>query len=177
MIDYRIKATGNFTGKIGELVSMLEHTRAITIDEIKKLTEFDLDYLVDEGSNSIGSLLLHIASIEFVHQVISFEGRDLNEGEFQNWRHALELGQEGRNTIRKNDVEYYLNELSQVRNQTLSQLKKHGDDWLYEEKQWANGIPYNNYYLWFHVFEDEISHRGQIRTIKRLLSKNKYWNK
>ena len=34
-----------------------------------------------------------------------------------------------------------------------------------------NGIAYNHYYLWFHVMEDEINHRGQIRSIKRLLGK------
>ncbi|MCP3740927.1 DinB family protein [Rossellomorea sp. BNER] len=172
MIDYRIKTDGDFSEKIGELVSMLEHTRAVTLEEIKSLSQKDLDYLVDEGSNTIGSLLLHIASIEFVHQVISFEERDINEAELQKWKAGLELGQQARNTIRKNSLEFYLNELSQVREQTLIQLKRFSDEWLFEEKQWGNGVPYNNYYLWFHVFEDEINHRGQIRTIKRNLSKN-----
>ncbi len=172
MIDYRIKTDGDFSEKIGELVSMLEHTRAVTLEEIKSLSQKDLDYLVEEGSNSIGSLLLHIASIEFVHQVISFEERDINESELQKWKAALELGQQARNKIRKNSLEFYLNELSQVREQTLDQLKVFSDEWLFEEKQWGNGVPYNNYYLWFHVFEDEINHRGQIRAIKRNLSKN-----
>ncbi|MDQ0217908.1 hypothetical protein [Peribacillus cavernae] len=30
MIDYRIIRKENYTGKIGELVSMLEHTKAVT---------------------------------------------------------------------------------------------------------------------------------------------------
>ena len=40
------------------------------------------------------------------------------------------------------------------------------------EGRWENGIVYNQYYLWFHVLEDEISHRGQIRTIKGIYLKN-----
>ncbi|EDL66474.1 hypothetical protein BSG1_03940 [Bacillus sp. SG-1] len=48
-------------------------------------------------------------------------------------------------------------------------MKKLNDDWLLTEKEWGHGAPYNHYYLWFHVFEDEINHRGQIRSIKRQL--------
>ncbi|MFQ3544609.1 DinB family protein [Halobacillus rhizosphaerae] len=171
MIDYRIKAKRGSSEKIGELMSMLEHTRAVTLEELKGLRQEDLDYLADEGANTIGALLLHIASIEFVHQVISFENRDLNKAEFQKWKTALELGEPARSTIRDYPLEYYLNELAQVRQQTIIQLEKYDDDWLMEEEQWENGVPNNNYYLWFHVLEDEINHRGQIRSIKRLLSK------
>jgi uncharacterized damage-inducible protein DinB len=173
MIDYRIKTFGEFSPKIGELASMLEHTRAVTLEEIKELSQEELDYLVDKGSNSIGSLLLHIASIEFVHQVISFENRDINELELKQWKPALELGQVARKTIKKNSVDYYIEEMSKVREKTLTQFEGLNDDWLFKEKEWGNGVPYNNYYLWFHVFEDEINHRGQIRSIKRMLQNNK----
>lgn len=30
------------------------------------------------------------------------------------------------------------------------------------------GTPTSNYFKWFHVFEDEINHRGQIRLIRKL---------
>ncbi|MDQ0158302.1 DinB family protein [Alkalibacillus salilacus] len=172
MIDYRVKNIGDFSPKVGELASMLEHTRAVTLEEIKDLSEKELDYLVEESSNSIGSLLLHIASIEFVHQVISFENRDINEAELKKWKSALVLGDDARKTINKNTINYYIDELSKVREKTLTRFKELNDDWLYEEKEWGNGVPYNNYFLWFHVFEDEISHRGQIRMIKRMLPKN-----
>ncbi|KAA0546206.1 DUF664 domain-containing protein [Bacillus sp. BGMRC 2118] len=168
MIDYRIHNNGDYSPKIGELVSMIQHTRAVTLEDVKDLTEGELDYLVDSGSNSIGALLLHIASIEFVHQIISFENRDINELELKQWKSALELGEDARKTIDKKSVQYYINELSKVREKTLTQLKGKKDEWLFEERKWLNGVPYNNYYLWFHVFEDEINHRGQIRMIKRI---------
>ncbi|MFB4166826.1 DinB family protein [Virgibacillus sp. JSM 102003] len=173
MIDYRIKQKEKFTDKIGELLSMFEHTRDVTLSEVSDLNQCDLDYLPDDSSNSIGSLLSHIASIEFVHQVISFKRRDLVEDEYLRWGIALELGDKAREEIIEHSLSYYLDGLSQVREDTLLYLKSKDDSWLFEENKWGNGVPYNNYYLWFHVMEDEINHRGQIRTIKRLLENNK----
>lgn len=170
MINYRIKTKENYTEKVGELVSMLEYSREVTLSEIFSLSRSDLDYLVIDSSNTIGALLLHIASIEYVHQVISFEKRDLTNDEYIKWGTALELGDKAREVVMNHSIDYYLDELSKVRENTLTYLKSVKDNWLFEENQWSNGISYNNYYLWFHVMEDEISHRGQIRTIKRLLS-------
>lgn len=169
MIDYRIKPKENFTEKIGELVCMLEHSREVTLSEVSNLKQSDLDYLLNDRSNSIGALLTHITSIEFVHQIISFEKRDLTKDEFLKWGTALELGDKARDGIRNHSIDYYLEELSQVRENTLSYLKSKRDSWLFEESKWGNGVSYNNYYIWFHVMEDEINHRGQVRAIKRHL--------
>lgn len=169
MIDYRIVSDRSYAEKIGELVSMLEYTRNVTISEISMLTQAELDYLPDKGSNTIASLLLHMASIEFVHQIGSFENRELTEIEVDKWGVPLELGERARTEIKSHSVDYYVNELQGVRINTLQLLMFKSDSWLFEENQWGNGIPYNNYYLWFHVIEDEISHRGQIRTILRQL--------
>lgn len=169
MIDYRIRATRDFSEKIGELVSMLNYTRQTTLSEVAGLTQAELDYLPEESSNSIASLLLHIASIDYVHQVISNENRDLTDNEYKKWNTALELGDNARAKLMNLSLQYCLNELQQVRENTLNLLKSKQDSWLFEEKKWDNGIPYNNYYLWFHVLEDEINHRGQIRAIIRVI--------
>ncbi|WP_033543797.1 DinB family protein [Planococcus sp. CAU13] len=171
MIDYVIKSPKGYAGKVGELVSMLEHARAVTLWEIGGLRMDDLDHLQTRHSNSIGALLMHIAAIEKVHQVISFENRDLSEEEAGKWSSALSLGDEGRRNINERPLEYYLEELAEVRRETLKQLKTKDEAWLFEENTWPNGVAFNNYYLWFHVLEDEISHRGQIRMLKREMKK------
>lgn len=171
MIDYVIKSPKGYAEKVGELVSMLEHARAVTIWEIGGLSQQDLDHLQTRSSNSIGALLMHIAAIEKVHQVISFEKRDFTEEEMAKWSAAVDLGEEGQKEIKGQPVEYYLEELAKVRKETLRQLKSKDEDWLFEENSWPNGVTYNNYYLWFHVLEDEISHRGQIRMLKREIKK------
>jgi uncharacterized damage-inducible protein DinB len=167
MVDYRIKRIAGYTDKIGELVSMLEHTRAVTLSDIETLSQHDLDYVSDQGSNSIGSLIMHIAAIEYVHGLITFENRDFNSSEWEKWGPAIELGEKARQKFHGEPLEFYLKELTQVRENTLEQLRHKSDDWLYEENKWSNGVAHNKYYLWFHVMEDEISHRGQIRMMKR----------
>ena len=102
MIDYRIISRKNYSNSIGELVTMLEHTRDVTLSEISNLNQSDLDFLPNGSSNTIGSLLSHIAAMEFVHQVISFEKRDLTESEYLKWRISLELGDKAREGIKSN---------------------------------------------------------------------------
>ncbi|WP_459501199.1 DinB family protein [Bacillus sp. C1] len=170
-IDYRIRSVEDYTPNIGGLVSMLEHTRAVTLQEIKDLTVNHLDFILVDDGNSIGALLKHIAAIEKVHQLISFQNRDFTKEELENWSDALFLGEAGRE-INRNEVQYYVQLLHTVREESLQYLKEKDDDWLLSEGQWGNGVIYNQYYLWFHVLEDEISHRGQIRTIKNFLTEN-----
>ncbi|WP_313891867.1 DinB family protein [Psychrobacillus sp.] len=52
-----------------------------------------------------------------------------------------------------------------MRENTLTQLSSKKDNWLYQENKWEKGTPYNNYYLLFHVMEDEINHRGQLKRL------------
>ncbi|WP_246943349.1 DinB family protein [Bacillus pinisoli] len=165
MIDYNIRQKEGFSSKIGDLVSMLEHTREVTLSELQNLTITELDFLPDQTANPIGALLMHIASVEFVYQRISFESRDINDKEREQWIIALELGEKARSMFNNKPLQYYVSVLNNLREKTISELKLKNDTWLYEEKTWG----YNNYWIWYHVMEDEISHRGQIRTIKRQL--------
>ncbi|WP_186577025.1 DinB family protein [Aquibacillus kalidii] len=169
MVTYEVVAKEGFTEKIGELVFQLEHVREVTIQEISDLKVQELDHLNYINDNSIGALLLHIAAIEKVHQLISFKERDFNKEEYSIWEAAIELGDKGRNQIHSLSVPHYIEKLQQVRADTLQHLKQKDDEWLMEKREWPNGIAYNNFYLWFHVLEDEINHRGQIRAIKRQL--------
>ena len=91
-IDYRIRSVDGYT-KIGELVSLLEHTRAVTLGEVKNLSVEQLDLIMQSGGNSIGALLKHIAAIEKVHQLISFQDRDFTKEELEIWEGALYLGE------------------------------------------------------------------------------------
>lgn len=155
-----------YTMQIGHLVSMMDATRWTTVHLVRNLSMEELDYIHDEQSNSIGALLAHIAAIEFQQQVWSFENRDLTEDERRKWGPALQLGEAGRALIHGYPIEAYIDILQTLRNTTYSHLQMKSDTWLYEE------IPHkqmNQYYRWFHVMQDEISHRGQMKwLIQRL---------
>ncbi len=81
MIDYRIVHREGFTEKIGSLVSMMDYSRAVLLHDIKDLSQDDLDFLPEGHGNTIGALLMHIASVDFAYQIITVENRDLNESE------------------------------------------------------------------------------------------------
>lgn len=169
MKNYCITSTPNYQQNIAELVSMLELTRSLTLQDIQHLTMEELDFVLDENSNSIAALLMHIAFIEYVHQVITFEDRDLTEAEQDEWLTAFELGPKANELYRGKPIEHYLEILSEIRSTSFEKLKNYSSDWLLKEKHLPNGLKFNNYYYWFHVLEEEISHRGQIRLIKRLI--------
>ncbi len=152
-----------FTPQISRLVSMMNYVRFTSLSTVEGLETQHLDYLHDAESNSIGALLLHIASVEVAYQAATFYSRGLNDEERRKWDVALNLGARARSEIRGYDLDFYLEKLEQVRVKTLTELSKREDRWLEQVTPFWGGRTANNYFKWFHVFEDELNHRGQIR--------------
>ena len=159
--------------EFSKLVSMMNYTRVTTIDEVKDLTVEELDFLYDEEANSIGMLLSHLVAVEKAYQIETFEKRDLTEDELVPLLPSLDLGSLGREKIKGHTIDYYMKQLAEKRNETIEKFKTLPDEWLYEQTPFWRDRPANNFFKWFHVFEDELSHRGQIRIIKKMLRKRK----
>lgn len=134
---------------------------------VQGLTVAQLDHLHDEASNSIGALLAHITVVERSYQVLTFEDRTLSPQENERWSTALELGANSRRTLRGRPLEHYLEELTTVRQGTLECLAARDDAWL--ERAVSPAPKINAHWAWFHVAEDEINHRGQIRWLRTRL--------
>jgi uncharacterized damage-inducible protein DinB len=164
---YLIGDISGFTPQIARLVSMMNYVRHTTLSAVEGLTVNELDYLKDPGSNSIGSLLLHIAAAEVGYQAATFDKRELNDEEKHEWGTALALGEKARQEINGHDLDHYLNKLGQVRTKTLAELAIHDDQWLDEQTPFGSDNSVNNYFKWFHVFTHEVNHRGQIRLLRR----------
>ena len=158
-----------FAPQIGRLVVMLSYARRTTLQAVQGLGVAQLDHLHDPESNSIGALLTHIASIEVAYQCSTFERRGLSAAEQARWGAAMELGERGRREIRGHDLSDYRSMLDEVRAHTLEGLAARDDAWLEEATPFWGGQPANNYFKWFHVLEDEVNHRGQIRWLRRRL--------
>ncbi len=62
---------------------------------------------------------------------------------------------------------YYVGRLERVRAKTLAELSRREDGWLEEQTPFWGGKRADNYFKWFHVFEDELNHRGQIRWLRK----------
>jgi hypothetical protein len=161
-----------YSPQIGTLVSMMGWMRSVVLMSVKGMSQKDLDYLFDPNSNTIGSLLMHLAATDRIYQVNTFEGNDLKElpaSYKEKWGIAMELGEPARKTIKGHDLDYYLNLLGETREQTLAEFRKRDDQWLLSvDKTWGWG-PTNNYCKWFHVCEHESNHNGQIKFLKKRL--------
>ena len=66
-------------------------------------------------------------------------------------------------------LEHYVHELSETRRRTLEELAARDDAWLERTLRAAPAM--NAHWAWFHVAEDEINHRGQIRWLRGRLGR------
>ena len=165
-----------FTPQIGTLVSMMNWMRDVVLHPVNGLNVKDLDYIHDENSNSIGAMLWHLAATERYYQLNTFENikwGSWSKEEKDKWDTPMNLGDKGRKKIKGNNLEFYLDILKEVRENTLAEFAKRNDDWLMAvDHDWGWG-PTNNYCKWFHVCEHESNHNGQIKWLKKRLPSSK----
>lgn len=158
-----------FSPHVGTLLSMMTWMRNTILYPVNGMTTEQLDYIHDDNSNSIGAMLLHLAATERFYQVHTFESKkwgDWSEVDKKRFGVAMALGDEGRKTIKGNNLDFYLSALKEVRENTIKEFKMRDDKWLMAvDESWGWG-PTNNYCKWFHVCEHESNHNGQIKYIK-----------
>ncbi|WP_175991367.1 DinB family protein [Bacillus sp. Marseille-Q1617] len=175
---FLIKEKYGMKKDFGLLVSMMDYARVTTIQEVENLSVEELDYRAHDEANSTGMLLAHFDAVEKIYQALTFS--DLSDEEVDRYAETLEpalsLGKAAE-VIRGKEVGEYLDRLNETRNKTLDHFKQLPEEWLYVETDWWYGKKGNNFFKWFHVFEDEINHRGQIRMIKKLHSKEREMEK
>jgi hypothetical protein len=156
-----------FTPHIGTLLSMMAWMRRVVMFSVERMSTAELDYLHDARSNTIGAMLLHLAATERAYQSstmdINTEYKELGNID---WDAAMGLGDDGRKIIKGNDLTFYKNVLTGVRNRTIDEMKKRDDKWLMDVAPGSSSRPINNYCKWFHVCEHESNHNGQIKWIK-----------
>ncbi|WP_462252754.1 DinB family protein [Ferruginibacter sp.] len=161
-----------FAPQIGTLLSMMTWMRTAILRPVKDMTVEQLDYVHDKNSNSIGAMLLHLAATERFYQIHTFEGKkwgNWSEQDKQRFDTAMNLGENGRKTLKGNTLDFYLSALKEVRDNTIKEFKNRDDKWLLSvDESWFWG-PTNNYCKWFHVCEHESNHNGQIKYIKSRL--------
>jgi uncharacterized damage-inducible protein DinB len=145
--------------------------RAILIP-VQGLTVAQLDYLHDKKANTIGALLQHLAAIERLYQLHTFEEKkwgDWDDATKKKWGAAELLGDAGRTEIKGHKLGHYLDLLKEVREHTLAELGKRDDAWLMRLVPNSGSPPMNNYCAWFHVCEHESNHNGQVKWLKARL--------
>ncbi len=162
-----------YSDQISILVSMMDWMREGVLRSVANLSQKELDFLLDEASNTIGAMLMHLAATERFYQIHTFEKRewgDFDKVDQDQWNVGSRLGERARKEIKGHPIEYYTDMLQSVRENTLKELQKRDDQWLMESTDFFGGQPTNNYCKWFHVVEHESNHNGQIKFIKNRIS-------
>lgn len=171
---YQIGPKEGFTTHIGTMLSMMTMMRAWVVRQVKDLSMEELDFQLDDRSNSIGAMLFHLAATEKYYQLNTFENIPWGAWDQtikNEWDVASSLGENAREIIKGNDISFYLEKLDSVRNHTIQKFKELDDEWLmtsepfFPIKRGTLGNT-NNYAKWFHVCEHESNHNGQIKFIK-----------
>jgi uncharacterized damage-inducible protein DinB len=158
-----------FTPEIGTLTSMMAFTHRQLLNNVKGLSQKDLDFLLDANANTIGALLLHLAATETYYQMNTFDGMQWDswsEEVKKKWDIPMNLGEPARKAIKGNNLDYYLDALHQAREKSLAEFRKRDDKWLATVVT-QGGFSANNYAKWFHVAEHESNHDGQIKFLKK----------
>jgi uncharacterized damage-inducible protein DinB len=158
-----------YTPEVGTLTSMLDFTRKQVLNNVKGLTQKDLDFLLDSEANTIGALLLHLAATETYYQMNTFDGMkwgSWSEEIKKKWDIPMELGEPARKAIKGNSLDYYLDALHAAREKSLAEFRKRDDKWL-ATVETEDNFSVNNYAKWFHVAEHESNHDGQIKFLRK----------
>ena len=170
---YLLGDRAGFTPQIARLVGMMNYTRQTTLQAVQGLTEGELDLRPEGHGNSVGMLLEHFCAVEIYYQAATFGTHaDPEDALGERWQAGINLGQLGQEQIMGHPLGYYLRNLTEIRAKTLRELAKRDDRWL-EEPLPFWGDTGNRYFMWFHVFEDELNHRGQIRLLTQHLPSRK----
>lgn len=156
-----------YSPHIGALVQMMAYARSTTLQAVEGMSMSELDAIPPGFSNSVGMLLAHIAATDRLYQAASFEGRDMfDTSEYAPYLGAMTFGWKGEK-VQGRTLEDLLNELEETRAHTLSQMAERDDNWLASPASVPGFADMNQHWAWFHVMEDEVSHRGQIRIIHK----------
>ncbi len=176
---YLIGPKEGFSPHIGTMLSMMTMMRAWVVRQVQTLTVEELDFQLDEESNSIGAMLYHLAATEKYYQLNTFHSIPWGEWKQEikdEWDLPMSLGKNARENIKGNDISFYLEKLEDVRSESIEKFRERDDNWLMESEPFfpiKRGIlgETNNYAKWFHVCEHESNHNGQIKFIKSRLPK------
>lgn len=165
---YLIGPREGYSPQIGTLLSTMTMMRSWLIDTVKELSIEELDFQIDDKSNSIGAMLWHLAATEKYYQLNTFD--DMSWGSWSDevkkeWDVASHLGEKARAEIKGNDADFYIQKLNAVRAITEKEFAKRDDEWIMKSEPFFANQPTNNYCKWFHVCEHESNHRGQFKFI------------
>ena len=155
--------------RIASYYAQLEDVRRETKRYVEGLSPPKLSWSPHSTVESIGTQLLHIAGVERSWIGEDIERRPMGE----EWALAFPL-RVNLPQVEGEPLEYFLEKLDAVREETRHTLSRLTDDDLAREIRTLDSGPdadsYTIEWILYHLIEHEAHHRGQIALMKRLLA-------
>ena len=166
----QLKKDHELSPQVSQFYSYMVEVRQYLLKMINDVDDVMLDYTPDERTvETIGTLLLHIAGVEWSWIVADIEGKEIP---YEKWKHAYALSEDVNiPQLVGKGVEFYLNRLKEVRNEVYEKLKEFTDDDLNRIVE-IEGKKFSIEWILYHVIEHEAMHLGQISLLKRLYKLN-----
>ena len=149
--------------------SMMQDVRKWLLQMMESISDEEIDYTPDERKiETIGTLLLHIAGVEWGWIFGDIDGKEV---EFEKWKHAFALSPDvDVPQLKGQGKEFYLNRLSEVREEVRERLKRLQDDDV-DRLVTSEGKKYSIEWILWHLVEHEAVHVGQISVLSRMFRK------
>jgi len=167
----RLEKSSQLSPKVAYWYTMMENVRNRLISIIVNIEEETLDFSPNEEKfETIGTLLLHIAAIEWSWIFEDIEGLEMN---FEDFKHAFALRPDVNiPQIKGKTKQFYLDKLNEVRKQVCTRLLDLTDEEL-EKIVGSDTEKFTIEWILFHIIEHEMMHIGQILFLKRLFETRK----
>ncbi len=167
MSAYQMYPAAGAAPQVGALLAMLEASRASTLSAVEGLSADALAYQVDKQANPISALLSHITAIEFAYYASTLATTPPTPDEWGRYMPSIRLGPSAWEIARGRSLDELVGALNAVRARTVEALAAKPDSWLVEtiSMPWLP-TPATPLWAWYHVLEDELNHRGQIRFLR-----------
>jgi uncharacterized damage-inducible protein DinB len=150
--------------RVALFYSMMERARRNLLKRVETLSKETIDYSPEPKMiESIGTLLLHIAAVEYGWIFEDIGGQEM---EYEKWKYGFSV-REGKDQIEGKDVEFYLSRLREVRQEVFKFLKTLSDNDL-DSMVDVDSEKVSVEWILFHLIEHEAMHIGQVSVLLRL---------
>ncbi len=163
---YTLAKDRDLSPRVALWFSMMKEVRKRLLRKLEPLSDEELDYTPDERQiETIGTLLLHIAAVEWGWIFGDIDGKEVD---FEIWKHGFALRPEvDLPQLKGQGKDFYLNRLSDVREEVHQRLKRLQNDDL-DRLVTTEGETFSIEWILFHLVEHEAMHVGQISVLSRM---------
>ena len=155
------------------LLGIIEDARATTLQRVEGISTHELHWQFAEGWNTVGALLSHIISAGDFFRIQFIERRELSDAEKKQWLPGLEMGKFIPQLITGEPIESYLKRLQETRDRLTKAFGSLSIAQFHEKLTGCYNAKtgYNLAWVFYHLVEDEVHHRGQISLFEKVIQK------